>query len=52
MLIIFYYDCKHLPFSNKPHQPEMNFTENKYLTGISMSCPGLLHLTIQHNLAV
>ena len=25
-----FYDYKHLPFSNKPYQPEMNFFENKY----------------------
>ena len=26
----FYYEYKHLPFSNKPYQPEINFIENKY----------------------
>ena len=31
---------------------EMNFIENKYLTGILMSCLGLLPVTVQHNLAV
>ena len=30
----------------------MNFTENKYLPDLLMSCQGLLHETVQHNLAV
>ena len=47
---MFCYDYKHLPFANKSYQTEMNFTENKYLTGLLMSCPGLLHVTV--NLAV
>ena len=50
--MIFSYDYKHLPLSNKPYQPKMNFIENKYLPVILMSRPGLLHITVQHNLAV
>ena len=46
MCISFCYDCKYLSFSNKRYQPEMNFIENKYLTGLLMSYPGLLHVTI------
>ena len=46
MLTIFCYDYKHLPFSNKPYQPEMNFTENKHLPDHLMSCSGLLQATI------
>ena len=49
MLIIFCYDYKHLSFSNKPYQPEINFIENKYLTGLLMSCPGLLPVTLQQS---
>ena len=45
--IIFSYDYKHLPLSNRPQQPEMNFIENKYLPGLLMSCPGLLHIFIE-----
>ena len=30
----------------------MIFIKNKYLAGALMSCPGLLHVTVQHNLAV
>ena len=44
-IIIFSRDYKNLPFSNELYQPEMNFTEKKYLTGLLMSCPGLLHAT-------
>ena len=33
MLIIFCYNYKHLPFSNMPYQPEINFIENKHLPG-------------------
>ena len=43
---------KHLPFSNKSYQPEINVNENKYLTGLLMSCQRLLHVTVQHSLAV
>ena len=43
--MIFCYGYKHLPFSNKPYQPEMNFTENKYLLDILILYPGLLHVT-------
>ena len=32
-MFIFCYDYKHLPFSNKPYLPEMNFFENKYSPG-------------------
>ena len=45
VFIIFCYGYKHLSFSNKPYQPEMNFTENKYLLDILISYPGLLHVT-------
>ena len=31
----FFYDCKHLTFSNKPYQLEMNFIENKHLNSIT-----------------
>ena len=41
MFIIFCYGYKHLLFS---YQPEMNFIENKYLPGLLMSYPGLLHV--------
>ena len=30
----------------------MNFIENKYLPSFLILYPGLLHLTLQHNLAV
>ena len=30
-MFIFCHDYKHLPFSNKPYKPEMNFIEIKYL---------------------
>ena len=29
IFIIFCYEYKHLPFSNMPYQPEINFTDNK-----------------------
>ena len=45
LLFIYCHDYKHLPFSNKPYQPEMNFIENKYSPGLLMSCSGLLHVT-------
>ena len=32
IFIIFCYDYKHLPFSSKPYQPQMNVMENKYQT--------------------
>ena len=35
-----------MSFSNKPYQPEMNFIENKYLSGLLMSHPGSLHVTV------
>ena len=44
--LFFCYDYKHLPFSNKPYQPEMNFTEKKYLPGLLMPCPAFLHVTV------
>ena len=37
--------------SNKSYKQEMNFIENKYLTSLLMSCSGLLHVTVEHNLA-
>ena len=40
IFIVFCYDYKHLPFSNKRYQPEMNFMDYKYLAGLVMSCPG------------
>ena len=43
IFIIFCYDYKHLPLSNKPNQPESNFTRKLY---ILMSCPGLLPVTV------
>ena len=46
MFINFCYDYEHLPFSCKPYKPEMNYTETKYLPGLSNSCPGLLHVTV------
>ena len=30
IFLIYCYDYNHLPFLNKPHQPEMSFTENAY----------------------
>ena len=44
--IVFDFKKKHLPFSNKPFQPEMNFIVNKHLPGLFMSCPRLLHVTV------
>ena len=38
--------------SSKPYQSEINFIENKYLPGLLMSYPRLLHVTVSHNLAV
>ena len=35
-----------MPFSNKPYQPEMNLIENKYLSGLLISHPGSLHVTV------
>ena len=35
-----------LGLDTKPYQPEMNFTENKYLPGLLLLCPGLLHVTV------
>ena len=46
IFIIFCYDHKHLLFSNKPYQPEMNFIQNKYLPGLLMLCPGSFHATV------
>ena len=31
---------------------ERNFIENKYVPGLLTPCPGLLHVTVKHNLAV
>ena len=44
--MLIFYDYKHLPFSNKPYQSEINFNENKYLTGLLIPCSGLLHATV------
>ena len=47
---------RHLAFfvmtTDKPYQTEMNFTENKHLSGLLILCPGLLYVAVLHNLAV
>ena len=47
---------RHLAFfvmiTDKPYQTEMNFTENKHLSGLLITCPGLLYVAVLHNLAV
>ena len=45
IFIIFCYDYKHLSFSNKPYQKEMNLTDDKHLPGILMPCSELLQVT-------
>ena len=51
MLIIVCQDYKHLPFLNKPYQPQTNFIESKYLPDVLMSCPRLFPVTVYHDLA-